>query len=227
MGARTSTLGDMRGQALLDWLSALPVETRDSALEEHLGIAEPAPDSSPPGPELIGYHASSVAAIVRALIEIPVVREDIFVDLGAGLGKVVLLAHLLTGASARGIELQPELVARAAAAASRLAAEVKFVATDARDADLDSGTVFYLYAPFTGSVLSQVLRRLESIATRRAIVICGLGVDLHRAAPWLGPRPTDSFWLTVYDSVVAGVSPRSARHSALEGSTDIVTRERV
>jgi hypothetical protein len=216
----------MRGNELLAWLSALPAAARDRALEEHLGIAGEAPDTGPPGPELIGYHASGVAAIVQALTVAAVQREDVLIDLGAGLGKVVLLAHLLTGATARGIELQPALVARARAAARQLGAEVDFSQGDARQADLASGTVFYMYAPFTGPVLSEVLARLLRVAADHAIVVCALGVDLHREAAWLAPRPSDSFWLTVYDSVVSGVPPRSARRPGLHPRlTDIVALE--
>jgi hypothetical protein len=223
-------LGRMRGAELLDWLSALPVRARDRALEEHLGITGPAPDSAALGPDAIGYHPSGVAAIVRALADVPVQREDVLYDLGAGLGKVVLSAHLLTGVTARGIEVQPGLVARARAAAARLGVDtqVQFTEADAQHADLDSGTVFYLYAPFTGATLRAVLARLERVATERAIVVCALGVDLHRLAPWLVPRPSEAFWLTLYDSVVSGVAPRAvcAGYLAARPSTDIVTLER-
>jgi SAM-dependent methyltransferase len=160
------------------------------------------------------------------LVEAPVRPEDVLFDLGAGLGKVLLVARLLTGATVCGVELQPALVERARAAAARLGVDAEFVCGDARTANLESGTVFYLYAPFTGSVLAEVLARLRLVAARRAIVICALGIDLQRAAPWLVPRASDSFWLTVYDSVISGVSPRAQRHSALGANTDIVTRER-
>jgi hypothetical protein len=90
---------------------------------------------------------------------------------------------------------------------------------DARDADLDDGTVFFLYVPFTGPVLTGVLRRLRAIAERRAIVVCALGLDVDREAPWLARRPIDSFWLAVYDSVVPGVAPRPPRsYSPLTGA---------
>jgi precorrin-6B methylase 2 len=143
------------------------------------------------------------------LLEVPVVADDVLVDLGAGLGKVALLAHVFTGAKARGVELQPELVGRARQAASRLAPQVAFARGDAREVALDDGSVFFLYLPFTGPVLAGVLQRLRSVASQRAIVVCSLGLDLE--ATWLARRPVDSFWLTIYDSVVAGVPPRPAR----------------
>src|SRR5580704_14128731 len=103
----------MRGADLLAWLASVPPSRRDAAVEERLGLVVPSRPSSPPGDYLIGYHASGVAPIVRMLIEVPVVTTDVLVDLGAGLGKVAFLTRLFTGATVRGIELQPALVDRA------------------------------------------------------------------------------------------------------------------
>ena len=202
---------------LLGWLASLPPSEREAAIEDRLGLAPP-PSSAPPGPHGVGYHASGVAAIVRMLLEVPVVQGDVLVDLGAGLGKVVLLTRLLTGATARGVELQPVLVDRAREAASRMGLrDVTYALADASDADLSDGTVFYLYAPFTGPVLIGVMDRLRSVASRRAIVVCTLGVDVEREAPWLVRRPLDSFWLAIYDSIEPGAQPRAREASPIGG----------
>jgi hypothetical protein len=193
---------------LLEWLASVPPDERDRAVDAHLGIAAPVPPCPCPGEHRLGYHASGVAPILRMLIDVPVVRGDVLVDLGAGLGKVVFLTHLLTGATARGIEIEPELVRRSHEAAARLAMNVGLAQGDARTADLHDGTVFFLYLPFTGPVLAEVLGRLRDIASRRAIVVCALGVDLDREARWLARRPTDEFWLAIYDSVVPGAPGR-------------------
>jgi SAM-dependent methyltransferase len=194
---------------LLRWLATVPPSERDRVLEERLGIVADSGSAAPPGDELIGYHPSGVAPIVRALAEVPVTEHDVFVDLGAGLGKVVLLAALLTGATARGIEIQPALVGRAREAAARLKLDVRFEVGDARDADLDDGTVFFLYLPFTGGVLSRMLDRLRTVAERRRIVVCALGIDLDRT-DWLARREVDEFWLAIYDSILPG-APSPAR----------------
>jgi hypothetical protein len=213
---------------LLDWLSSLPPGERDAAIERYLAIATPLPSHAPPGDHLIGYHPSGVAPIVQALLDVPVVADDVLVDLGAGLGKVVMLARLLTGATARGIEIQQALVDRARAAASALDIDVRFTHGDVRDTDLDDGTVFFLYAPFTGPVLERILERLHAVAKGHPIVVCVLGMDLHRDARWLVPRPTDAFWLTIYDSVVHGVPARAVRpRSSPRSVAETIVFERV
>ena len=134
----------------------------------------------------------------------PIAAGDVFVDLGAGLGKVVMAVHLLTGARARGVEVQPALVAEARARAAELALDgVEFVPGDALTADLDDATVVFLYLPFTGAVLEGVLRRLEAVARRRQLVLCALGLDL-RGVDWIAERPTEEFWLSIYDSRIEG-----------------------
>ena len=119
-----------------------------------------------------------------------------------------MAVHLLTGARSRGVELQPELVAAGSAQARDLGLrDVSFVECDALDADLEDATVVFLYLPFTGAVLQGVLRRLEAVARRRQLVICSLGLDL-RGADWIAPRPTEEFWLSIYDSHIPGAEPR-------------------
>lgn len=193
-------------RAVLELLAGLEPSARDAAVDAWLGLGAPPPSSSP-GPELIGLHEASVAAVVRALVEAPVGPGDVFVDLGAGRGRVALLARALTGATVRGVELQPALVSTARAAAQRVGLEASFVEGDVRDAPLDDGTVFFLYAPFTGRVLAEVVDRLRAVARRHAIVVCAHGVDLQQVAPWLIARRTDSFWLTLYDG---GGPPRES-----------------
>lgn len=221
----------MRAPELLVWLASLPPSARDAAVEEHLGIAgmASAASAASPGDHLIGYHASGVASIVRALIEVPVTASDVVVDIGAGLGKVLMLTRLLTGATARGIEIQEDLAAHAHAAAARLGIDIDITAGDARGAaDVEDATVFFLYVPFTGPVVSEVLARLHAVARRRAIVVCTLGLELEREAPWLAPRSLDSFWLSIYDSVVPDVPPRPSREraSTLGHTADAIAFER-
>src|SRR5262249_29302480 len=121
------------------------------------------------------------------------------VDLGAGLGRVVLLVHLLSGARARGVEIQAPLVQRARQRCAELAlAAGSFVHADAADCELD-GSVFFLYAPFGGDVLARVLRRLEGVAGGRPMAVAGVGLELPDA-PWLTARSTSSAALTLYES---------------------------
>ena len=143
-------------------------------------------------PDFVPFHESSDEIVEEALREAKVGPGDVFIDLGAGLGKVVEAAKR-TGAIARGMEIQGDLVEKARA----LGRDV--VCADAREAELGDGTVFYLYSPFTGRVLEGVMERLREVARKRPIRICAVAVDVDR--PWLRRRQLESFWLAVYDSI--------------------------
>src|SRR5688572_6264134 len=97
--------GRLRGSSLLDELLAVPFVDRDVWVDEVLELDAP-PDDIPELPRgAVPYVPCGVDAILRTVIDAPVRQGDVFVDLGAGLGRVALLAHLLTGARAVGVEL--------------------------------------------------------------------------------------------------------------------------
>ena len=94
----------------------------------------------------------------------------------SGLGHVPLLAVICTKARCIGIELETAYVACARQCAKALnLANASFIRQDVRSADFSSGTVFYLYTPFTGTMLRGVLQRLAKEAARRPIRLCTLG----------------------------------------------------
>ncbi len=121
---------------------------------------------------------------------------------------MVILAHLLSGAAALGVEIQEHLVRSARQRCAELALHgVSFVRANAAEMALD-GSVFFLYAPFNGPMLTAVLRRLEGVARRRPIVVCAVGVELQ-GERWLRRRePSTSVSLVLYDSDVTGVPSR-------------------
>jgi hypothetical protein len=92
-----------------------------------------------------------------------------------------------------GIELDETYVECARRCAQKLNLNrVTFIRQDAREADLSSGTVFYLYTPFTGSILDDVLGMLRREAARRPIRICTFGPCAHLIAEerWLEAMET-------------------------------------
>jgi SAM-dependent methyltransferase len=186
----------LQGPALLERLRALPFTERDAWVDALLGIEELPADAPGLPRESVPYLPAGVEEILAAVLEAPITARDDFVDLGSGLGRVVMLVHLLTGARARGIELQEALVHSARERSANLEG-VSFLHADATTVALD-GSVFFLYAPFSGQMLSRALARLEEVAKRRPIIICAVGLELHDAA-WLRPRKTSSLSLMLYD----------------------------
>lgn len=200
--------GALAGAALLERLLSVPFLDRDGWVDALLGLPDPLADAPDLPRGAVPYLPCGVEEILATVREVPVRADDELVDVGSGLGRVLMLAHLLSGARGRGVELQAHLVASARARCADLGLDgITFVHANAADAELD-GSVFFLYAPCNGELLARVLRRLEEVARRRPVVVCTVALEL-RDVPWLSARTTSSVVLTVYDSCVDGV-PRRA-----------------
>lgn len=198
----------LRGAALLELLLSIPALERDAWVDETLGLEAPPPDVDLPR-GAVPYLRCGVDEIIATVREVPIRSSDDFVDLGSGMGRVAILAHLLSGARASGIEIQEHLVRGAKARSAELALPaVSFVHANAADVEL-RGSIFFLYAPFNGEMLRRVLERLESASRRRPIVVCAVGVEFRDVA-WLSPRETTSPSLAIYDSRAPSVTPRAS-----------------
>lgn len=138
-------------------------------------------------PEMVAYQPTPARVILEIVAQTNLGPHDIFVDLGSGLGVVPTLVSLLSGAASIGIEIKPSYCRHAAECVRRLnVSNAIFVCQDARDADFSVGTVFYMYTPFKGAMLQQVLQRLHAEGRRRTIRMCTYGPLLAEAVqqPW-------------------------------------------
>jgi SAM-dependent methyltransferase len=138
-------------------------------------------------PEAIGdalehathYEPSPVAQAEALLDASPLPPEaTTFVDLGAGMGRVVMLAARRPFRAVIGVEISPALVeiARENVTATRdqrrVVPDVKIVRADAAAYGLPRGNlVVYLYNPFRGPVFDAVLARLRDAGDRADVVV--------------------------------------------------------
>lgn len=195
--------GIYRGKALDSLIRSYA--SADSADESHgamgydridrlvagLLLAEPAPAPTLAlGPGMVAYQPTPARAILALAALADLTARDVFYDLGAGLGQVAILAHLLSGAATRGVEIEPAYCAYARRSAAALGLTgVSFVEADAREAGYADGTVFYLYTPLVGAPLRAVLGRLQAEAARRPIRLISYGPCSTAVARegWLAP----------------------------------------
>ena len=183
-------------------LAAVPPADRDAWVNAMLGL-DATPDAD--GPDLprgcVPYMPASVATLLSVAERAEIQPSDVFVDIGAGVGRATALIHLLTGATAIGIEIQAALVQRSHALATALdTTRVRVVHGDAAALTrlMTDGTVFFLYAPFSGSRLEHVIDDLAQIAAARQIRVCLADVPVT-PRPWLAPLWIDG-GLEVYRS---------------------------
>lgn len=176
----------------------------DELMSGVLQLSEPKSSHIHLAPEMVFYQPTPMRHILH-LIEVSELSEtDLLVDLGSGLGHVPILASILTGTRSIGIESEAAYVASARDCIHNLGlSPVTFVQQNASDADLSSGTVFYMYTPFTGTLLEAVLRKLRTESTHRTITICTLGpcTSVVAKESWLKPTTTpDTDQITCFRS---------------------------
>jgi hypothetical protein len=138
--------------------------------------------------EMVFYQPTPARHIFDLIDRTALTERDLFIDLGSGLGHLPLLVSICTGVHSIGIELEAAYVDCARESAETLKLNnVTFIQGDARESDLSGGTVFYLYTPFTGTILEAVLNSLREEAASREIRICTFGPCTRIVAeePWL------------------------------------------
>lgn len=153
-------------------------------------------------PDMVFYQPTPARHIFRLIARAAISPNDVLIDLGSGLGHVPLLVSACTGARTIGIELEPGYVACAKRCAESLnLVRVRFLAQDAREADFASGTAFYLYTPFTGTMLRSVMDSLRRQAAVRPIRIATYGpvTAAFTQETWLRARmPPEPDRITVF-----------------------------
>lgn len=157
--------------------------------------------------EMILYEPTPARAILDMIDQVAIHTGDVFYDLGAGLGHVAIMVHLLTGAEARGVEIEAVYCAHAQRGIQELGlSQVHMINQDARHVDDTDGTVFFMYTPFIGALLDSVLATLLRIAHHHPIVLCTHGACTFDIAgqTWLRqrhPETQHAYALSVFDSI--------------------------
>ena len=154
----------------------LGYDALDAFVNGLIGIDTEPQETRPILPGMIGYQATPARVILTFIAQVDLTSRDVFYDLGSGLGRVVMLVGLLSDAQVRGIEFEPAYCTYAQQRAARLGlSQTRFINVDAREADLTEGTVFFMYTPFTGKILTAVLDRLQQEAQNRPYILVTYG----------------------------------------------------
>jgi SAM-dependent methyltransferase len=112
------------------------------------------------------YQASPWGVIGRVLPADEVNTDDVFLDLGCGMGRVLLEATRYPFRRVIGVDVVPQFTAIAREAVARNAPslpcqDVSVVTADALDYEIpDDVTVVYLAAPFNEVVMQQIIEKL-------------------------------------------------------------------
>jgi hypothetical protein len=181
-------------------------DSLDILLEKVLFLPGRPKESQNRKPGMIRYEATPSRVILELIDSLFLTSDDVFFDLGSGLGLVVILVNLLTGLHCVGIEFDPAYCEYAHRCAKALKLNnTMFIQSDVSIADLNDGNIFYLFTPFVNKIFDDVMERLRFTAIRHQIYVCSYGTityDLSKI-PWLqirDPAMEHDFKLAIFTS---------------------------
>jgi len=141
---------------------------RDELVDQWLGIRtigwRPAVGDEDDPNHRVDYLPTSYSVLRRVIKSLDLSNDDIFVDLGSGLGRAVFTANWLGAGRSIGVEIDPSLVTAARANLSRsrfLKRGIEFVEIGAGAYPQIETTVIYMYHPFGPATMREVATRIE------------------------------------------------------------------
>jgi predicted RNA methylase len=144
-------------------------------------------------PDAIHYEPLPYYALFKVLARLSLGPDDVFVDLGSGMGRAVCAAASFPIRAAVGVEIDAELdhIARANVARMRgRRAPIRLHHQSATDFDYSEATLLMVFNPFGPATMRTVLASLRSsLKTRprplRIAYINATCAHLFAAEPWL------------------------------------------
>jgi SAM-dependent methyltransferase len=199
-------------------LTATPPQLWHPLVLRILDLHEPPPAEHDRDQQMVAYVATHANSVLELCTQLG--PGDRLLDLGSGLGLVVLLVAWLTAAEAHGVEIDPGYVRFAEERGRRFSLQrARFTLGDLRTADLGDPTAVYLFYPARGELLDAILSRVRSLAERRPLRIFSTGPSnaVLAEADWVQPLGVFPSGMTAFGTLEGEVTPRAGRSGARSG----------
>ncbi|MBK6690493.1 MAG: hypothetical protein IPG45_38855 [Deltaproteobacteria bacterium] len=193
--------GELRPSDLEKELEGRPNVEWDAYVQRLFEVSEvPEAEAERPA-KMVHYLPSPFTSILELTARVG--PNDVFYDVGSGLGLVTVLVAWMTGARAKGLEREPAYHRQAEALAARFPVlRVEPILGDAREHDYRDATVVYVYDTFRDELLDQLLIKLAAVAADHPLVVVSRGRSSPqiRAQTWLTEVEVTRTGLTVFKS---------------------------
>lgn len=133
-------------------------------------------------PEMVQFAPTPLCRLDKMIHDLELSPEDVVYDLGCGTGRAAMFLRLMTDAAlVIGVEYELGRYLRAVEIAGRFGFPgLEFQNADVQEIDLSAGTVFYMFNPFHGQMLKNVMERLREAAEDHTITVCTFFMDLKK-----------------------------------------------
>jgi len=112
-------------------------------------------------PEIPPYLPSRYQPLIEVLEKIPFTNEDVFIDVGAGKGRAMIIASNMGFKKVKGIELSRPLFIKANKILEKANLNFELINSDILDYKFkEEDNFFYLYDPFQDDILKAFLNNL-------------------------------------------------------------------
>lgn len=163
-------LGELKGAGLKTRL----LNPRDELWDMRLGIHTLGflPAVGVPGSAAWQGHyvPTPYSKVIASLRHVAIGPEDVFVDLGSGLGRTVFAASWLGARRAVGVEIDKSLTEAACANLSRFRLpdrDIEFFCLPAQAYDFQDTSLIYMFHPFGAGTMQQVCELIEAALAQR------------------------------------------------------------
>lgn len=115
------------------------------------------------------YQGTRVLPLIKLFKKLNLPKNQIFVDIGSGKGRVLLIAADYGFAKVKGIEFSKKLCLKAKNNIStyckkkKIATDIEIINIDAKDYQFENDeSIFFLFNPFDDVILSKVLKNISA-----------------------------------------------------------------
>ncbi len=141
---------------------------------------------------MVHLERTPASAVIEFIDKLNLTGAETLFDLGSGLGHVVYVFQLLTDIHCVGIEIEREYYSTAMNVVRRMnLSRVRFVNKDVQETEFGDCDIFFMFSPFFGQVLENVLKQIKKLSHRKPITLCSYG----NSTPAIG----DQDWLYIED----------------------------
>jgi SAM-dependent methyltransferase len=126
------------------------------------------------------YGETSYFAIKQSLEFVKLTKDDVFYDLGCGIGKTVFYASCIYGAKAIGVDIIPDFIRNGNQVVQQLRLEnISFIERSIFDLNLKNGTVFYVTPTcFDQENMNKLIKKFGSLPSGSRLIVLSKEIRL-------------------------------------------------